>query len=444
MRSLLLSSALALPITALLTMAPPLASDTADLLGLDGLAQDLSGVGTAEATLIRRAKIKKKRTLGYRVVVVVDDDPENAVDNVSVTLPFVPGQPTPSGGTNTCDDAGNCSTTVTATLKVTKPNGRKRFVFNQLDFDGEAVDQAYSLEATLKDAAGADLGPAFVKTVEVNGAGDTRVRSLTIRQLDDVNFRLKALVVGDFADEVNEVHACVDDYSGPDPEPDDCFVLSDPAINGGKKTFELDTLTFSDPTLAADEVYSMVASLVRDDGSVVGVAEFDTVVEGLPADEVTLATDLLADLATAELLDAGSQLGVDVVPTSISYTVSPSGSFAWYSGTWQGAGLIANGGFTSMTAGGLTIDLVDVDYLLVSSVDNGGASTHFVDTYSATTGLVGTWSWDDEHSLDTSSIEPGGAGVVGGSTPTGVVLYRTEQFGGDILIGGMSLEDFND
>ena len=40
-----------------------------------------------------------------------------------------------------------------------------------------------------------------------------------------------------FTDTVQEVWVTIDDYTGPDPEPDDSFILSNPVVTGGKKVF---------------------------------------------------------------------------------------------------------------------------------------------------------------------------------------------------------------
>jgi|GEM_PF-1974338 len=276
----------AAPLALAFSLAPSLASDAADAIGFDTLAEELSAVGAAEAAFIRRSKLRKKRTVGYRVVVVVGDDAtNNEVNTVDVTIPHVPGQPTPAGGTTECSDDGNCSTTVTLPLKVVKANGNKRFVFNDLDFSEDAANLAYSGTATMKDINDLQVGPSVDFTTEVVDA-EMDIRTVTIQQLDDVNFKMRTVVVGDFANEVDQVWACIDDYTGPDPEPDDCFTLTDPAVNGGKKTFSLDTVTFSDPSAAADEVYSMIVTTVRADQSVIANAEFDVVVLGLEVDQI--------------------------------------------------------------------------------------------------------------------------------------------------------------
>jgi len=275
-----------LPLALALGLAPSLASDAASALGLDSIAEDLSAVGAAEAAFIRRSKIRKKRTVGYRVVVIVGDDSVNKeVETVDVVIPHLADQPTPAGGVTTCDDVGNCETLVTLGLRTVKANGNKRFVFNDLDFAEDAANISYSGTATMKDAANEQVGPSVGFTTDVIDA-EMEIRTVTIRQLDATNSQLRGVVVGDFADEVDQFFACVDDYVGPDPEPDDCFTMTDPVVNGGKKVFTLDTLSFSDPSAAADEVYSMIVTTARADGSAVGQAEFDVVVQGLEVDRV--------------------------------------------------------------------------------------------------------------------------------------------------------------
>ncbi|MCO4770839.1 MAG: hypothetical protein KDA24_12475 [Deltaproteobacteria bacterium] len=310
---------LALPFAVLLGMAPSLASDAAHVVGLEGLSQDLEGVGAAEAAFIRRAKIRKKTTSGYRVVVVVGDDAtNNEVDSVDVVVDHVPGQPLPQGGTLACDDDGsNCSTTLNLPLKVVKANGNKRFVFNDLDFSDDATNFSFGTTTTLKDAANQPVGVPVSSVVEVEDSGDVRLRSVIVRQLDDTNFEMRAVVVGDFTDAVQEVWVCIADYTGPDPEPDDCFTLANPTVDGGKKVFSITDMSFSDPSAAADEVYSTVVDLRDATLGSLGATEVDIVVQGLAVDELAVLQAenelLTAELAALEaVVDAALVTGADV------------------------------------------------------------------------------------------------------------------------------------
>jgi hypothetical protein len=225
---------------------------------------------------IRRGKIKKKRTTGYKVVVVVgDDSTSNEVKSVEVSIPVVPGQPTPT------------PTTMTVPLKVVKENGNKRFVFKGLDFSDDAVNYSYTMTSVMKDANDNQVGDALTIPVEVEEPGedqDTRVRSVRIIQRTETTFRLKVVVVNDPDNLVKQVHASFDDYEGPDPEPDDAFMLNNPKIKGDKKIFYTDALEFSDPKGAADEQYILIIDLIGEGKKSLGASYQSAVVEGL--DEV--------------------------------------------------------------------------------------------------------------------------------------------------------------
>lgn len=218
---------------------------------------------------IRRGKIRQKPTAGYRVVVVVGDDSEtNEVQTVDVTLPSVEGQPVPNVNE------------MTLPLKVIKENGNKRFVYADLDFSEDAVNFSYQLTAVMKNADNQPVGEPFTETVEVEDDGDSRLRSVSIRQLDDVNFRLKVVIIGDDNNEVNSVDLLFVDFTGPEPIPTE-LTLNNPNVSGGKKVFKDSTLTFDDPSAAADEVYSLVVDLKDSEGDSLGSTEYSVVVEGL-------------------------------------------------------------------------------------------------------------------------------------------------------------------
>jgi hypothetical protein len=278
MRSLLL----ALPVAILMGIAPPLASDAAHVVGLDGLAEDLGSVGTADAAFIRRTKLRKKRTVGYRVVVVVADDEANEVDSVDVSIAHGPDQPTFTGGVTSCDDDGQCSTDVTLRHRTIKANGNKRFRFNDLDVDDIPYGYSYSVTTTLVDAEGLPLGPPESSTLEVEEAAPMGLRDATIRQVDDTFFEFKAVVLGDFDDTVQQVYATLDQYTGPDPEPDDSFAMGEPVVTGGTKVFS-HLLSFSGPATAVGELYTTAVQFVDADGVVGAAIWVDIVVEGLPA-----------------------------------------------------------------------------------------------------------------------------------------------------------------
>jgi hypothetical protein len=222
---------------------------------------------------IRRGKLKKKQVgSSYKVVQVVgDDNEENLVNTVDVSIPTVEGQPIPSPNN------------MTLPLKVVKANGNKRFVFSDLTFSDNAVNLPYTMTGTMKDVNNKQVGDPVTVTLEVEDDGDNRVRSVSIFQRTADYFRLKVVVVGDSENNVDSVDVIFSDYSGPEPIPTE-VTLTNPKVNGGKKIFKDNTLTFDDPSAAPDEIYVLVIDLKDVEGNSLGSTEYSVVVEGL--DEV--------------------------------------------------------------------------------------------------------------------------------------------------------------
>ena len=248
---------------ALLTsVAPPVMSDLAQSAGLDDIAMQLDSYGVAEAAFIRRSKIRQKTTSGYRVVVVVgDDSTNNEVNTVDVAIAPLEGSPAP-----------DCDSSITLPLKVVKENGNKRFVFNQLDFDENSVNFSYTVTVTMRNELGEPVGEPMTETVEVEDDGDTRLRSVRIRQLDESNYELRTTLVGDWDKEVGSVDVIFSDFSGSQPIPGE-ISLTESTTTDGKRVFTTSTLTFEDPAFAADEVYNLVVDLRNHDGSSLGSSE---------------------------------------------------------------------------------------------------------------------------------------------------------------------------
>lgn len=84
MRTVLTNTCITLTSLLLLQVAAPHAADTADTLGLSALAASLSDAGAADAAFIRRSKLRKKRTSGYRVIVKTSGDDTSSVAAVEL------------------------------------------------------------------------------------------------------------------------------------------------------------------------------------------------------------------------------------------------------------------------------------------------------------------------------------------------------------------------
>ncbi|MFT5583897.1 MAG: hypothetical protein ACI9VR_001481 [Cognaticolwellia sp.] len=84
MRSSLTKTGITFTGLLLLQVAAPHAADAADTLGLSAVAASLDDQGAAQASIIRRSKVRKKRTTGYRVIVKTSGDDSSSVAAVEL------------------------------------------------------------------------------------------------------------------------------------------------------------------------------------------------------------------------------------------------------------------------------------------------------------------------------------------------------------------------
>lgn len=259
----------ALPLGLALHLAPAAGAELAATAGLPGIAQELGEVGTANAAFIRRGKIRKRVSVGYKVVVVVGDDADtNDVSEVEVVLDPAPGAPEPS------------ARTITLPLKVVKANGNKRFVYKDLTFSDDPTAWGLDMTSTMLDADGFQVGDVDERTVEVEDADPMGTRSVGIQQLDDTNFQLKVVVGSDFDEQVARIQVEFTDLVG-NPVIPEAVELEATSRNGGKAVFTTSTLTFEDPSSAVDQPYGVIVTLLRDDNVSLGSSDYEIVVEGM-------------------------------------------------------------------------------------------------------------------------------------------------------------------
>lgn len=436
-----------------------LLAEVAEFGGMPALSASLDAVGAAEAAFIRRGKIKMRATIGYKVVVVVgDDSTSNEVETVDVELiPQLGGEPVQQ----------------TLRRKTIKPNGNKRYVFSSVTPGGFEPGDAVTLKATARNAQGGAVGQPWSKVVEVEDDGDATIRSVGIQQLDATNFQLKVLVVGDSEQQAARVDVNIVDLVGNAAIPESVSI-DNPGRSGGRAVYLDQTLTFEDPSSAVDEVYSVVAGIYDDNSTWLSGAEFEVVVQGLevggvfpgvcwdriqngsetgvdcggnctpcPTTSVFDSIDLLGELASAATSEAAALLGLVTVPGTVGYEVSPAGNIAWTAGTEDGTSLVVADGFSSVTINGGDFVFTDSSTITMNSVTyDDGTTISSIDAYDRNGGLVGQWEFDDVAGQDSSGLL-NSASVVGGSIPSGVTLFRVNAYG-DIIIGGMRLDDFND
>jgi hypothetical protein len=349
--------------TLLQPVAMDMASEVASLAGLQTVAAQLDTAGTAEAAFIRRGKLKKKRTAGYRVVVVVGDDTtNNEVHTVDVAFPaldgggsipdvtinkgtharvrFVqnPGVPVlisswgavlemvwnppsgpvtaaavlespepfaPGATANVVTDSGLKATVrvkANGTLKVTVFHEDKAWDATAL---GDVSISDGDMTHVLVQGMTTRRYKANVDTSEVPGDLDGLGYTLAVEAKDEAGNVLdsstQTLVVGDdpvgpalFKSRISDSEGDVRLVTWTDGDGGaalDVSVVDDAgkallgAIDempvGFARLYSDRTLTFEDPTLAADEAYAAVVDLRSADGSSLGAAEVTLVVEGL-------------------------------------------------------------------------------------------------------------------------------------------------------------------
>lgn len=221
---------------------------------------------------IRRGKIKLGQVASYSTVTIVDNDNEDIVNTVDVTIEVInQDEPTPSPNN----------------MDLTLKSESKRFVFNDLTFSDNAVGFSYKMTSVMKDINNTPVGDPLIETVIVEpSSGDISIRSVTIaqRKANPELFKLKTVIVNDHTNKVASVDIVFSDFSGPEPIPTE-ITLVDPTVNGGKKIFKDITLTFDDPAAAVYEEYVVIVDLKDAEGTSISSTEHSIIVEGLDEED---------------------------------------------------------------------------------------------------------------------------------------------------------------
>ena len=224
-------------------------------------------VTTATATRANiktgRTKIKERRNGLYKTVVVVEDDPENEVATVEVLMP-------PQNGME-----ANPST-MTLELRNTNDNGNKRFVFNQLNIDGEdPVGQSLQLTVTQKDAAGENVGEpeTIYVTAQDNDMINMTTPTLKINE-DGETFTFKIAATGTLSPEVANVNVhLTQDDGGSDADPEE-FDLELIRETENKRVFKAQEIEFVESGNVIDMEYIAVFTFFDTNGEELDYAEF--------------------------------------------------------------------------------------------------------------------------------------------------------------------------
>ncbi len=222
-------------------------------------------------TFIRRGLLKQNTT-SYSAITIVADDNEDVVHTVDITIePITSDEPIPSQND----------------MSLTLKSESKRFVFNDLSFSDDAAGSSYKMTSVMKNINNEPVGEPLIETVIVEPSGDMSVRSVTItqRKANPDFFKLKTVIVNDHANKVASVEVIFSDFSGPEPIPTE-ITLTDPTVNGGKKVFKDNTLTFDDPNAAIYEEYTVIVDLKDAAGLSLNSSPHLIVIEPKPEDEV--------------------------------------------------------------------------------------------------------------------------------------------------------------
>lgn len=218
----------------------------------------------------RRGKLKQVG-LGYNVITTVTGDNEDVVHSVDVILEQItPEEPIPSPND----------------MALALKSESKRFVFSDLTFSDNAAGFSYKMTSVMKDINNKPIGEPLTETVEVEPFNGISVRAVTItqRKANPELFRLKTVIVGDHSNQVASVEVIFSDFSGPEPIPTE-VTLTDPTVNGGKKVFKDNTLTFDDPNAAIYEEYLVIVDLKDAEGTSLNSSEHSVVVQPIPEEE---------------------------------------------------------------------------------------------------------------------------------------------------------------
>jgi hypothetical protein len=221
--------------------------------------------------IIRRGKLQQTQTVGYNAITIVDNDTEDVVNTVDVILEVInPEEPIPAPND----------------MALTLKSESKRFVFNDLNFSANAAGFSYKMTSVMKDINNKPVGEPLIETVVVEPSNDISVRAVTItqRKANPELFRLKTVIVGDHSGKVASVDVIFSDFSGPEPIPTE-VTLTDPKIDGGKKVFKDNTLTFDDPNAAIYEEYVVIIDLKDAEGTSLGSSEQSVVVQPIAEEE---------------------------------------------------------------------------------------------------------------------------------------------------------------
>lgn len=249
---------------------------------------------------IRRGKIKKKQSFGYRTVVVVENNSgansENEVASIEVTLSEQNGIiPNPA--------------TIILLPKSTNANGYTRFVHNRLNFEGEdPIGQSLDALVVQKNAQGEIIEEpeVFYMTVQDNDMINMTTPNLKMNN-DGETFTFKMAATGSLSGEVANVNVTLtpdDGGSDADPEQFDLELIRE---TENRRVFKARNVSFVDPGNVIDMQYLAAVAFYDGNGEELDYAEFR--ITGL---ERAIETPTIFGTPTLNFINDLQQFGVTI------------------------------------------------------------------------------------------------------------------------------------
>ncbi|MFT5434044.1 MAG: hypothetical protein ACI9OJ_004757 [Myxococcota bacterium] len=305
---------------------------------------------TAEAAFIRRGKIKKRATTGYKVIVVVGEDSTNQVNGLSVEL-LPQKQPQPLK-----------STVQLAFESFDDVTGEATFTFEPLEFTGDAVGWTYKAAATLLNADGKALGAPIDISLPVEPAD---AATAVVERLRHKNRGItlwdyeRVVEIDDPNDEVVSVYIeIVESLGGPKPKNPGAVAFFAELDADGSKYFSATGTGFGGDAVGFS--YVTAATMRNADGKQVGEVFTDTVVveaaDG-PAPDDVISANLDDNLTVA----GGTMVVITGAAVDGNIKVSSGGTLIVLGGATVTGHIKNHGGILAIGDGSTIMGKVTVD-----------------------------------------------------------------------------------
>ncbi len=232
-------------------------------------ANDNPFLSIGEKAFIRRGKIKKKSTVGYKVRVIASNDDNDSSEDIPA-IAQAEYTILPSG------DVFPSPSNFPLENKGLTDAGDVRFVFKDLNFEGGEPDGiSFTTITQFRDENGADIGAPVTDyiTVQDNDGLSMKAPKLSMKN-DGETFKLRLVLKGDNIGQVEKVQVSL--------TPDDGGSESDPAtfeltLTGETETsriYKNNSITFIESDNVVDMEYIAAVSVSDAGGEELDYAEF--------------------------------------------------------------------------------------------------------------------------------------------------------------------------